>query len=314
MLDPEFIDQLVDFFIDEGALGEGAEITIEANPEDITPAFAKRLAHTWVNRISLGAQSLNDALLKALGRNHSALSIKTAIDELNQAGFTNISVDLILGMEGENVYDTQASLRYLNDKKIPHISAYLLTVEEKTHFAKLIEAGRMKGPDEDTQVEIYRAVQRELNDLCYGQYDISSYAKPGFRSRHNQIYWAKGSYLGLGPAAHSMRLLPDGSVERAQNKRDLKSWLSQDHSQNIERLNPHEALKEALAFGLRNMADGIKPEMLAKRHQVELPSSFLGLIQRLEEQGLLDITNDSIKITAEGALFADSIMRDILGA
>lgn len=315
LLDPREINRLINYFFDQGALIGDAEITIEANPEDLDGDYAARLADTAVNRVSLGAQSFDDDILRILGRKHKRATVELAVDNLLKAGQANISVDLILGVVGEKKALTLASLGYLSEHAIPHVSAYLLTIEERTNFFKRIRDGQMDEPKEDEQVESYRQVQSELKRLGYLQYDISSYAKPGYFSRHNQVYWAAGNYIGLGPGAHSMRLLPDGGIERAHNRATLSAWLKDPKSHQsfaIDRLTAAAALLESLSFGLRNMGAGIRPSALAERHQAPLPPAVFSVIEKLKSFGWLDENDGVLRITEHGALFADAIMRDIL--
>jgi putative oxygen-independent coproporphyrinogen III oxidase len=315
MLAPSTIEAMVNFFSRE-ALSSDAEITLEVNPEDVTQEYVASLVQTGVNRISLGIQSFNDKILKILGRKHSAYMAKNAIDIFLKNGLNNISIDFILGVDGQDPRDVLADLTYLNERNIPHISAYLLAIEDKTKFHDLIEQGKMAMPDEILQVKLYESVQSSLNEFGYLQYDISNYAKEGHFSRHNQVYWAFGDYLGLGPGAHSMRLLPDGSIERTHNQSDLSLWLlnaPKKTNLSVEKLDPLSALKEALAFGLRNMWTGINPKDLAKRHQAVIPDNFYRAIEKHLSFGHLDQQGENYKISKRGALFADSIMRDILG-
>lgn len=314
MLSPSTIKDIVDFFAD--FLKSDAEITLEVNPEDVNEDFGLALAQTGVNRISLGIQSFNDNVLKILGRKHSSQIAKNALDILLKNGLNNISVDLILGINGQDADEVLADLAYLNQRNIPHISAYLLTIEDKTKFHNLIEQGKMAMPDELLQVKLYESVQHRLLEFGYQQYDISSYAKDGYSSRHNQVYWASGDYLGLGPGAHSMKLLSDGSIERSHNQSDLNLWLLNAQAKinlSIEKIDPANALKEALAFGLRNMGTGINPMDLAKRHQSPIQESFYQAMKKHISFGYIDQQGECYKINRRGALFADSIMRDILG-
>jgi oxygen-independent coproporphyrinogen-3 oxidase len=314
LLEPQKIAYVINFFIKEKALAHDAEITIEANPEDLLTDYAMQLSKTAVNRISLGVQSFDDTILAFLGRKHSSAMAHMAIENLFSAGYHNISVDMIIGVVKEKDEQIIDSLRFLHERGIPHVSAYLLTIEERTKFYHLIKQARIEEPREDAQAHIYRLVQNELINLGYIQYDISSYARPGFFSRHNQIYWAAKNYIGLGPGAHSMRILPDGGSERLHNQSDLREWLKDSHTQNflIDRLIPQEALKESLAIGLRNLSMGITPCILAKQHQAKVPAAFFAIVEKYNALKWLDECDGAIKITREGALFADSIMRDII--
>jgi oxygen-independent coproporphyrinogen III oxidase len=315
LLNPKDIDGLLSYFIDKKYLSHEAEITLEVNPEDIHKAYVKTLINTAVNRISVGIQSLDDKILQKLGRKHTARSAKDALETLIGYGFKNISVDLIISVPNEVPEKIIESLFYLNELSIPHISTYLLTIEDKTKFSEWIKLGKMKAPDEDQSVDIYKLVQKCLISLGYIQYDISSYAKPGFFSAHNQIYWGSGSYMGLGPGAHSMRYLLGGGIERLHNHASINQWLKNPVAEInfiVDRLGPKKALLESLAFGLRNMVTGIHPYEFSKRHQKDLPKNFFALIKKFKDCGWLEEKNGLIKISCEGALFADHIMRDIL--
>jgi oxygen-independent coproporphyrinogen III oxidase len=316
LLNTREIERLIGYFRAEGALSADAEITIEANPEDISQDYASDLFRVGVNRVSLGVQSFNDEILRTLGRKHTGDMAKKAIEYLNAAGFTNISIDLIIGVMAEQQDGLLDTLFYLAERGIPHISAYLLTIEEGTHFYKRVKLGAMIASSDDIQADVYGLVQKTLSGLGYQQYDISSYAKPGFLSRHNQVYWGQGGFIGLGPGAHSMRLLPDGGLERAHNQAPLAVWLKNPSDQitiATDGLDNTSALKESLAFGLRNMMAGINPSMLACRHQTCLPPGFLALVKKLTNYGWLVESQELIHITPSGALFADAIMREILG-
>ncbi|MCA9508630.1 MAG: radical SAM family heme chaperone HemW [Myxococcales bacterium] len=314
LLAAQEIELLLEFFKNNGALNNDAEITIEANPEDITSEYIKSIKRAGVNRVSLGVQSFHDPLLKILGRKHSGDQAKKAIETILTAGIENISVDMILGVPKEIQEATLKSIDYLVEK-VPHISTYLLTIEEGTHFYKKIQNKKMAEPNEDTQVEIYRLVQEKLCSANFIQYDISSYARDGFFSRHNQVYWGLGSYIGLGPSAHSMRFLEGGGICRAHNSASLEQWLLDPKSDlcfKYDQLNAQDALKESLAFGLRNMKLGINPKKLAERHQQQLPQGFFKAMQNMLKNGWLEEKNEEFFISQQGALFADAIMREIL--
>lgn len=316
LLRPEELGRLINFFRQEGVLAPDAEITLEANPEDINEAYAHEIVLAGINRISLGVQSFDDALLRRLGRKHSKKGAQEAIKCLIDAGLTNLSVDLIIGVMGESVEMVLDYMHYISHHNIPHISAYLLTIEAGTNFYKRIKQGALSPPSEDAQADIYGLVQTTLTASGYQQYDISSYAKPGFLSRHNQVYWGQGGFIGLGPGAHSMGLLPDGGLLRAYNQASLVVWLNAPQDLNLIALDPlsaDEALRESLAFGLRNMDKGIDPLSLALRHQTNLPHGFFEVAEKLKNFGWLESCQGVWRIRPQGALFADAIMREILG-
>lgn len=314
LLAPLNIASLVGFFHERGLLALDAEVTIEVNPEDVTKEFALGIMDAGINRISLGIQSFDDQVLRFLGRKHRGADARRALLDLVHAGFSNISLDLIIGLH-ENPLTLIETIKEIHGYGIPHISAYLLTIEESTNFHKRVKKGQLRVPSDDAQADCYSLVQETLLGLGFQQYDISSYAQAGFMSRHNQVYWGDGSYIGLGPGAHSMRFLPDGGIERAHNQTLLADWLKNPAGEarfSRERLGPHEALLESLAFGLRNMVRGIKPEHLAMRHGVALPLRFVEVVEKYKNCGWLIDDASGIRLTSSGALFADAIMRDIL--
>lgn len=286
---------------------EASEITLEANPEDLTPEYLKAIKQAGVTRLSLGVQSLEDPILKYLGRKHRSEQAKQVILDAQAAGFEKISVDLIIGIAGEQL----DYIAWLREQNIGHLSVYLLTVEAMTPLDRLIKKGRLKAPCEDQQADAYRNMQVRLKEFGYKQYEVSSYALPGQESQHNRIYWSKGIYLGLGPGAHSMFLNPDVSVIRRHTHARLAEWQRDPVKASFseELLTPSEALLESLAFGLRDLQAGIIPEELAARHHTRLPTGFYELIEELQKE---DWLFPSLRMTPEGACFADAIARKIL--
>ncbi|MEI6791074.1 MAG: hypothetical protein WCK42_07835, partial [Myxococcaceae bacterium] len=217
---------------------------------------------------------------------------------------------LIIGIESENL----DYVSWLRDQNIGHLSIYLLTVEPLTPLSRFIQKGRFKAPCEDHQADSYIAMQERLSALGYQQYEISSYALPGQESQHNRIYWSQGSYLGLGPGAHSMKLNSDGSVVRRHTQALLAEWQRDPLKASFqeELLIPQEALLESLAFGIRDLGLGIKSEDLASRHKTKLPESFTGLMQEFAEKEWVTSINRVYKLTPLGARFADAVAREIL--
>lgn len=305
LLAPETIKNLV------LRLGNQAqEITLEANPEDLTPDYLSQIYDAGVNRLSLGVQSFEDPILKFLGRKHRSDQAKQAILDAQKAGFKQISVDLMVGIEGE----TLDSINWLREQDIGHLSVYLLTVEPLTPLSRFIDKGRFKPLNDDYQADIYADMQARLSKLGYRQYEISSYAIPGQESQHNRIYWSQGSYLGLGPGAHSMNLNPDGSVLRRHTQAKLAEWLLDPTKPRIqeELLSPDEALLESLAFGIRDLVNGICPVELAKRHQTDLPIKLPQVFEKFMVKHWAYQDQETYRLTPEGARFADAIGREIL--
>lgn len=291
-------------------LAVGAEITLEANPEDVTGEIAKAWKSEGINRVSLGTQSFDDNVLHRLGRKHRAKDAWNAISACQEAQIDRISVDLICGVPGEEPQEIMKVVEQLAAKGVGHISAYLLTVEAGTALQKRIEKGLAEPVDEEEQAQIYEDLQSVMATCGYRQYEVSSYARVGQESQHNRNYWGKGSYLGLGPSAHSMRLLPDGSVMREQNARSLKVWQTRES----EILEPEHAFLEAIAFGLRDLIIGVDLQNFATKHRCSVPKGVVEVLASSEHKGWAKLDGQSVKLTSLGVRFSDAIARDILSS
>ncbi len=180
----------------------GAEVTVECNPDTVTPELLAAYQAGGVNRLSFGVQSMAPHVLAALGRTHDPAGVERAVAGARQAGLTNINVDVIYGAAGETMTDWRATLDAVLALDPPHVSAYALTVEPGTPLARRIEAGAFDGPDDDEQAERYLAADATLAAAGRPWYEISNWARPGGECRHNLLYWAQGEYLGVGCAAH----------------------------------------------------------------------------------------------------------------
>lgn len=270
-------------------LSQVHEVTIEANPEDLTPDYLQALAGLhFFNRLSIGIQSLDDRVLRLLNRRHTAQQALDAVANAHAAGFRNISVDFIYGVKDLK------GLRDLKDFKdlmplVTHVSAYALTVEPGTALAVQVEKGRVVLPDEEEVVRQYHAMRQWLVASGFEQYEVSNYARPAYRSRHNSRYWNRTPYLGLGPGAHSF----DGRCRR---------WNNPDGTVGMETLNDADAFNELLMTALRTtdgLAAGDVPEGQRERlHQMMQPYVDCGWIVPADNRYLP---------TAEGLLHADGI-------
>lgn len=180
-----------------------AEVTLEANPDDLSIPKLKELKELGINRLSIGIQSFNNKDLKFLERRHSGDQARDCITMTQDAGFTNLSIDLIYGIPTLDINGWESNLRGATESGIPHISAYALTVEEKTPLSLHIQQGRIPGIDDEKQLEHFNILSAILRERGYEHYEISNFCKPGMYSKHNTSYWQGKKYLGIGPAAHS---------------------------------------------------------------------------------------------------------------
>ena len=276
-------------------LSQVEEMTLEANPEDLTPDYLSALRRLGFNRLSIGVQSLDDRVLRMLNRRHTAQQALEAVEAAHRAGFDNISVDFIFGLPDISTFSFQLSTL------VTHVSAYALTVEPGTALAVQVEQGRVTLPDEDEVVRQYHELHRLFEAAGFRQYEVSNYARPGFESRHNSRYWDRTPYLGLGPAAHSF----DGKYRRwnvsdvaAYTKviNDLKALKDLNDLNDLsqeETLTATDAYNELLMTALRTVRGlpvSAVPEEEKKKLQPYLDCSWLVLqdgFYRPTTEGLL---------------------------
>lgn len=223
------------------------EFTVEVNPDDILHRgreFADALKSLGVNRISMGVQSLDDGLLKWMGRRHDAAGARDAFRLLREAGFDNISLDVIFGIGGQSMEMLSETLDGILELGSEHISAYQLSIESGSALAKDVEAGRWTELSEDDCAGQYALICNKLRDAGYVHYEISNWARRGFESRHNSAYWSRSPYVGLGSGAHSLRI---GKEQiRSWNSPSLGGWTSES-----EILTPQQFREEEIMLGLR---------------------------------------------------------------
>lgn len=282
------------------------ELTLEANPDDVTLDVARRWKAMGVTRVSLGVQSLNEEVLAGLNRSHTANQALQAVAWLKEAGLPEISVDLIFGLPGQSFAGLQQDVEQMLALEVPHISLYGLTIEERTVFGKRTARGEMTEPDENLLAEMMAWLQDRLAQAGYQGYEISNYALPGHEARHNAAYWDGVPYLGLGPAAHSF----DGN-QRWQNPANNALYLKGieagvlPHSE-PEILSPEDSFNEGLLTGLR-LAKGVDVALLAQRTGLEVPPSLWVEALRWQARGSLLIDKTRLAFTPAGRLLADHI-------
>lgn len=270
----------------------GAEITVECNPLEMNEETLKILFDCGVNRLSVGVQSVSNSILKKLGRTHKFEQAKQAILIANRVGFCDISVDLMLGVQGSDHATLVYTILQLRELPITHISAYMLKIEPNTVFGK----NPPPLPDEDEAAKMYLAAVRMFKNSGFDQYEISNFAKGGMTSRHNLKYWRRDEYIGIGAAAHSFY-----NGRRFEVARNLREFINSDHQ--IELItdgNPNE-LEEKIMLGLR-LTEGI-PEELYSRVQDGLP---------LIPNEYYKLENGRLSLTPRGFLVSNEIIATLL--
>ena len=235
------IEQLQRLFIYINKVKEDAEITIEMNPDDVTAEFAAELQQLGVNRVSMGAQTFNDERLRFLHRRHNAKQVHQAVETLRQAGFKNISIDLMYGFPEETLDDWKADIEEALSLDVEHISSYCLMYEEGTPLYQLLEQGKVSEVDEELERQMYYTLKDRLEAAGYEHYEISNFARPGFRSRHNSSYWQGIPYIGIGAAAHSYDI-----NTRSWNIADIRQYIT--GIEQGQRLYESETLDEVTRY------------------------------------------------------------------
>ena len=287
------------------------EITLEANPDDLKDEYVQGLLTLPINRISLGIQSFHNPTLRLVGRRHTAQEAIDAVLRLQQAGLTNISIDLIYGLPGETIDDWSYSLDQAISLGVKHISAYHLTYEEGTHLWRMKELGLAQPIDEEQSVLSFELLRAKLLSAGYEHYEISNFAQPDYHSRHNSSYWQGTPYIGIGPGAHSY----DGHTRR-WNLSDLTAYLATPHGEDVpheeEHLTEDEHYDERIITELRT-SQGIDLNKLLTDLGERYHSYCLQCAAPYIHRGQLIHTHDNhLHLTPESILISDAVMRDLL--
>ncbi len=283
------------------------EITIECNPTSVQASLLETYRSHGINRISLGVQTFNDAHLEELGRLHDREEALASFREIRIAGFENIGIDLIYGLPNQTLEEWHIDLVQAIDLGPAHISAYNLIIEPNTPFGKLYSQGRLELPPEEVQGEMYQTLNDQLSGAGYERYEISNFARPGYRCRHNLKYWNLEPYLGLGPAAVSF----DGE-RRIKNEPDLDSYLKATAAGNIppheeEILSADKLREEAIMMGLR-MSDGLSCSKLREKFDYDILNDKAEAIKSLINNGYLLLENDHLKLTPKSLFISDEVI------
>lgn len=283
------------------------EVTLEANPDDITVASVSMWRSLGVDRLSIGLQSFREEDLKWMNRAHNVEEAMNAVDIAKNGGITNLTVDLIYGLPN---LDEEAWLDHLNRvvaMDVQHISAYCLTVEEKTALASLVEKKKIVPANEELQATHFNSMLHLLTEKGYQQYEISNFAMSGYESEHNSAYWQGKKYVGIGPSAHSF----DGSNRRwnlSNNLIYMKGIEEGGTYFEIEELSENNRYNERILTGLRTRV-GIDPAELER--EFGLSEEFYKLVDEYIHIGWMKHMNGSLVLTAEGKLRADHIASDL---
>ncbi len=285
----------------------GAEFTMELNPGTVTRGKIKAMLEGGINRVSAGVQSFNDAELRCIGRIHSAAEAYDTVLMLDRAGFSNISIDLMESLPMQTPESFKVSLKAAAALPLKHISVYSLIIEEGTPIKEKYDSGVYELPDEDTDREMYAETARLLAESGFRRYEISNYAIPGFESRHNLKYWSCGEYIGIGAAAHSYI-----NGVRFSNTSKLKDYISGNfRSGEREVLMRSDKIGEFMILGLRK-TDGISSAEFSRRFGCAPRSIYADRLDKFERLGLMEESDDRIRLTPRGLDVANAVMCEFL--
>ena len=286
------------------------EITLEANPDDMTPEYVASLRNLPFNRVSMGVQSFKEKDLHFLNRRHDREQALRAVGLCKENGIPNISIDLIYGLPGQTLEEWQENLNDAIHLEIPHISAYHLIYEEGTALYKLMEAGKVAPIEEELSVTLFSTLINRLAEAGYLHYEISNYARPGYFSQHNSSYWTGKKYIGIGPSAHSY----DGE-SRQWNISSLPHYLEGIRTGipniEIEKLDINTKYNDFIITGLRTMW-GIRTSDIREQFGEEKQAYLERQAATYLHQGLLIYENDTLTLSKEGIFISDGIMSDLL--
>ena len=317
MLGPEGFERLVRSLRDEASidLSRAEEWTVELTPTTATPALLAVLRRIGVNRISIGAQSFHDATLRRIGRRHDAHAIREAVAKAREAGFRDVGLDLIAGLPGVAPDEWRETVEAALALDPVHLSVYALTLEEGTPFARDARAGRLPLPGVDEVMDLLAETEDRLAEEGFERYEVSNYARPGYRCKHNLAVWRGEDYAGLGPAASS-RI----GNRRRTNAPDLARYeeaigaKALPPAENDETFSPTADAEERFLFGLR-LSEGVFPETFAQRHPAAVPlvPKWERVLASLVPHGLVSCPGPGhFVLTRRGREVTDAIIRELL--
>ncbi len=287
-----------------------AEVTIECNPDDLTPEFLTQLKQLPFNRISMGVQSFNDTQLKRLGRRHNADKARQAIRNAREAGYDNISIDLIFALPGSTIAEWEHDLESAIALRPDHLSAYNLTYEEGTPMHRALERGDFTELSEEENIAQFQILISRLKEAGYRHYEISNFALPGRESRHNSSYWNDTPYIGCGAAAHSYN-----GTSRQWNIADIQEYIKGIESNNpnfeIEELTEEERYNDTILTRLRT-AEGIPLEWMKKKFGKRLNDYMQSAAGKEIALGNMKEKDGFLSLTEKGIFISDAVIRELI--
>ncbi len=307
VLSPSALCRLIYMICENFTLSPQAEFTLELNPDDVSPALLSSLRGTPVNRLSMGVQTLSPALLRFLRRRHTAEQAMRAVGLLQDAGYTNLSVDLIYGIPGQTVEMFSSDVRAVLATGIPHLSAYALQIEPGTPLWQMLGSGQISEADEEVSLASYTSLRSLTRAAGMGHYEISNFALPGHHSRHNSGYWRGTPYLGFGAGAHSY----DGRNVRRANAFSVQQYVAGQGEPQIERLTPSELYDERVMLSLRT-SSGLSLPSIREEFGEGMLHHLVAAARPHLASGMLQLTGDTLRLSPSALFISNSVITDLL--
>ncbi|HLL14224.1 MAG TPA: radical SAM family heme chaperone HemW [Pyrinomonadaceae bacterium] len=307
LLSPAQIERILDAVGERFRVADGAEVTLEMNPGTVTLELAEEFRACGINRASFGLQTFDDEQLRRLGRTHTADDARRTLSVLGEAGFDNVSFDLIAGLPGQTLSQWARNMDEALALRPAHLSLYLLEVHEGTPLAVQLRQGRWPQPDPDVAAEMYQLLVERTRADGYEHYEISNFCLPGREARHNLKYWTNAPYYGFGSSAHSY----DGARLRWSNERDAARYVElveEGGSAVVEtsELSARDAGAEALFLGLR-LLRGVDLEAHRAQFGTDVRSEYAADLSRFREADLVELDGDLLRLTRSGVLLSNEV-------
>ncbi len=302
------IKKIFDSIYKNYSVSPSPEVTIEANPDDITIEKLAELRQTPINRFSVGIQTFHEKDLKFMNRAHNKSQADNCIPMIQNAGFDNITIDLIYGVPNQTNEEWLYNLDRAFELNVPHISAYALTVEEKTPLSKLIQSGKYPNVSDEKAFEDFKTLISKTKEQGFVQYEISNFGKDGYFSKHNSSYWKGDQYLGVGPSAHSFN-----GVERRWNLANNKMYLEGINSNKYfekESLTEADTFNEYLMTGLRTIW-GVSLQKISSDFHPSFITNFVNTINNLQQEGIVVVNGDIVTIAENSKFQTDGITSEL---
>ncbi|MDP3469289.1 MAG: radical SAM family heme chaperone HemW [Daejeonella sp.] len=309
LLSADELQTLLGQITDQFEVSSNAEITLEANPDDLNPQFVREIKYTLINRFSVGVQSFYEEDLRWMNRAHTASEALSAIKRVQDAGFENITADLIYGFPLLSNEKWEFNIQQLVENHVPHVSSYSITVEPKTALAAFIKKGKQSIMDEGQGASQFLMLIDYLSEAGFEHYEISNFAKPGMHSRHNSNYWDGVNYLGIGPSAHSFN-----GESRQWNISNNSKYINEIQLKNIpaetELLSTENKINEYIMTSMRT-SKGMNLQSISEKFGSDYSNEIYNGLEPFIGKEWIKLNEQLVTLTREGKLFADHIASEL---